>query len=67
MDLSVDLLPLTVPVIRRLLYGLAAAATADPLATAVLAWSHWRRHHQATARRCPYKRRLALISMYVQL
>ncbi|WIG57557.1 MAG: hypothetical protein OJF49_000302 [Ktedonobacterales bacterium] len=60
MDLSVDLLPLTVPEIRRLLYGLAAAA--DPLATAVLAWSHWRRRHQATARRCHYKRRLALIS-----
>jgi hypothetical protein len=37
-DLSVDFLPLTVPEILWLLCGLAA--TADPLAAAILAWSH---------------------------
>jgi hypothetical protein len=59
-DLNVALLPSTVPEIRRLLCGLAAAA--DPRVPAVLAWSHWRRRHQATARRCHYKLRLASIS-----
>lgn len=60
MDLRGEFVPLTVPEIRRLLWGLAAAAADDLLAAAVLAWSHWRRRHQATARRCHYKRRLGL-------
>lgn len=68
MDLSVELLPLTVPEIRHLLWSLAASAAAsaaasDPQVTPLLAWSHWRRRHQVAARRSHYKRRLALISM----
>ena len=62
LDLGVELLPLTVPEIRHLLWGLTASASADPRATQLLAWSRWRRRHQAAARRSHYKRRLALIS-----
>lgn len=68
LDLSVALLPLTVPEIRRLLWRLAtAAAAASGLAAAVLAWSHWRCRHQADARRHHYRRRLALGATQVQL
>jgi len=49
------LLPLTVPEIRRLLVGLLWPAPGDP--ARVLAWSYWRRRHQARARRCHYQRR----------
>nr|WP_146252221.1 hypothetical protein [Streptomyces carminius] len=46
---------LTVPEIRHLL----AAAFTAPATTAarLLHWSHWRRRHQATARRSHYRRR----------
>jgi len=51
------LLPLTVPEVRRLLWRLVWAAPRDN--HQVLAWSTWRRRHQARARRCHYQRRLA--------
>jgi hypothetical protein len=49
------LLALTVPEIRRLLVRLAPIPAADP--GRVLAWSLWRRRHQARARRAHYERR----------
>jgi len=48
---------LSVPEIRRLLGALLWQLASDPLA--VLAWSAWRRRHQARARRCHYQRRHA--------
>ncbi len=54
---SSDLITLTVPEIRHLL-----AAVFDPpagTAARLLQWSHWRRRHQATARRSHYRRRSA--------
>src|SRR3954462_11217095 len=49
------LLALTLPEIRRLLAGLLPASPAGP--GRVLAWSQWRRRHQARARRAHYERR----------
>ncbi|MFB9629995.1 IS701 family transposase [Nonomuraea helvata] len=46
---------LTMPEIRRLLAMLIL--TRYHTTQHVLHWSHWRRHHQATARRCHYQRR----------
>jgi len=57
--LSVALLPLTVPEIRHVLWALGQAASTEA-ATHVLAWSEWRRRHQARAQRCHYQRHLAL-------
>ena len=54
------LIPLTVPEVRRLLVRLVWPTL--PRAEDVLAWSHWRRRHQAVARRCHYRRRNALPS-----
>jgi SRSO17 transposase len=48
-------LPLTMPEIRRLLAALAL--TRHRRTEEILHWSHWRRRHQATARRCHYQRR----------
>jgi hypothetical protein len=56
-----ELIPLTVPEVRRLLWRLAWA-TAPP-ATHVLAWSTWRRRHQARARRCHYARRSTMLRL----
>jgi hypothetical protein len=50
-----QLIPLTVPEVRRLLIALVWA-TPPPLEH-TLGWSIWRRRHQARARRCHYKRR----------
>jgi SRSO17 transposase len=50
------LIPLSVNEIRRLHATLTCPAR-SPRHT--LAWSHWRRCHQARARRCHYRRRLA--------
>ncbi len=52
-----DPITLTVPEIRHLL----AAVLTAPAVTAgrLLHWSHWRRRHQATARRSHYRRRSA--------
>ena len=52
---------LTVSEIRRLLCGLVLDRRA-PLWEEVLSWSVWRRHHQAVARRCHYKRRGVLLA-----
>jgi SRSO17 transposase len=52
-----DPIALTAPEIRRLL----AVLIVKPVhgLTHLLHWSNWRRHHQATARRAHYRRRLA--------
>ncbi|HEX5632932.1 MAG TPA: hypothetical protein VFX50_06870 [Gemmatimonadales bacterium] len=52
---ATSLIPLTVPEVRRLLVRLVWPS--PPHADAVLAWSHWRRHHQAVARHCHYRHR----------
>jgi hypothetical protein len=52
-----ELMPLTVPAVRRLLWRLAWSAVPDT--EEVLAWSHWRRRHQARAKRFHIKRRAA--------
>jgi hypothetical protein len=49
------MLPLTVPEIRRLLVALIWPTLTEP--RLVLAWSRWRRRHQARARRAHYQRR----------
>jgi hypothetical protein len=43
-----------VPEVRRLLWGVVWRAF--PSIEHVLAWSTWRRHHQAVAKRCHYRR-----------
>jgi len=55
LDLAAELLPLTVPEVRRLLWRLLWARRPDP--GAVLDWSRWRRRHQQRARRCHWQRR----------
>ena len=52
---QLGLLPLTVPEVRRLLVALVWTAPVQP--GLVLAWSRWRRRHQARARRAHYQRR----------
>jgi hypothetical protein len=54
-DLKADLLPLTVPEVRRLLWRLIWARPPD--CEAARAWSHWRRRHQQRARQSHWKRR----------
>jgi hypothetical protein len=56
-DEAAQLLPLTVPEVRRLLWRLVWQAPATP--QAVLYRSHWRRRHQARAKRFHIKRRAA--------
>ena len=51
---SGPLIPLTCNEIRRLFTGMLARL--EPVALR-LHWSHWRRHHQAVARACHFKRR----------
>lgn len=51
-------IPLTVPEVRRLLWRLVLART--PPTERVLGWSHWRRCHQARAKRCHYRRHATL-------
>ena len=63
--LAADLIPLTVPEVRRLLWRLIWRTPPPP--AFVLAWSLWRRRHQARARRCHYQRRVAQLGIYVQL
>jgi hypothetical protein len=53
--LAAELLPLTVPEVRRLLWRLLWARRPDP--GAVLDWSRWRRRHQQRARRYHWQRR----------
>lgn len=54
LDLTADLLPLTVPEIRTLL---AALAGRQLLPTVAVAWSIWRRRHQQRTRWSHWKRR----------
>lgn len=54
-DLSAELLPLTVPEIRHLLACLIGLPPREPCA--VIAWSIWRRRHQQRARKCHRQRR----------
>ena len=49
-----QLVPLTRHKIRRLLTGLSPQLAAPAMQ---LHWSRWRRRHQATARKCHYRRR----------
>ena len=53
---SSDPIDLTIPEIRRLIGALFERPVTS--IHTVLAWSIWRRHHQAAARRCHYRRRL---------
>jgi hypothetical protein len=52
---GLGLLPLTVPEVRRLLVALVWTTPVQP--RYVLAWSRWRRRHQACAKRAHYHRR----------
>jgi SRSO17 transposase len=54
-DLAAELLPLTVPEVRRLLWRLVWDRAPEP--AAVLRWSDWRRRHQQRARRSHWHRR----------
>ena len=54
-DLKADLLPLTVPEVRRLLWHLVWARPPDREAARL--WSRWRRRHQQRARQSHWKRR----------
>jgi hypothetical protein len=51
---------LSVPEVRRLLWRLLWMML--PSAAFVLAWSDWRRRHQAVAQHHHYRRRLAFVS-----
>lgn len=55
-----ELLPLTVPEVRRLLVRLMWQDL--PSQAHILAWSHWRRRHQARAKHFHYRRRLARLT-----
>ena len=52
---------LRVSEVRRLLCRLVLSR-GPPRWKEVLSWSVWRRHHQAVARRCHYKRRGVLLA-----
>jgi hypothetical protein len=54
-DLAAELLPLTVPEVRRLLWHLVSEH--PPGHAAVLRWSIWRRRHQRRARRSHWLKR----------
>jgi hypothetical protein len=50
-----------VPEVRRLLWGVVWQAL--PSVAHVLAWSTWRRHHQAVAKRCHSRRRGVILPL----
>jgi hypothetical protein len=56
--MAMDLLPLTVPEVRRLLFALVWQP--PPRAAQILHWSAWRRRHQAYATRAHILRRQRL-------
>jgi hypothetical protein len=62
---TADLLPPTVPEVRRLLCRLVWGRPPPPEHT--LGWSVWRRRHQARAKRCHYRRRLARLREQLRL
>jgi hypothetical protein len=53
--MTLELLPLTVPEVRRLLFALVWQP--PPVAAQILQWSAWRRRHQAQAKRAHIRRR----------
>jgi SRSO17 transposase len=55
LNLAEELLPLTVPEVRRLLWALVSQRSPPP--RSVLHWSVWRRKHQQRARRAHWHRR----------
>ncbi|MCL6647455.1 MAG: hypothetical protein K6U89_03875 [Chloroflexi bacterium] len=59
------MLPLTLPEMRRLLCR--RIWTARPSERETLAWSHWRRRHQARVSRCHYQRHLQRLAARVRL
>src|SRR5215210_4971364 len=63
--LDVELIPLTVPEVRRLLVALVWST--PPPVERTMRWSFWRRRHQARARRSHYKRRMARQTAQVRL
>jgi hypothetical protein len=63
--LAEELLPVTVPEVRRLLRGLVWPSA--PPDGVILHWSRWRRRHQQRAKRCHYQKRLALHGIEVRL
>jgi len=58
-SVAVALLPLSVPEVRGLIWELVWRE--PPSLWQILKWSWWRRRHQARAKRCHYKRRLAIL------
>jgi hypothetical protein len=60
-----DLLPPTVPEVRKLLGRLVWSRPPPP--DHALGWSIWRRRHQARAKRCHYRRRLARLREKLRL
>jgi len=58
------MVPLSIPEVRRLFWYLVGARPLAPLHR--LAWSLWRRSHQALAKFCHYKRHMAHLH-YLQL
>ncbi len=64
-DTPSDLIPITVNELRRLFDALVIGKTAT--VEHILKWSKWRRKHQATARRCHYKRRSEPIELDLRL
>ena len=53
---------LTVSEVRKLLLCRMVLSGRPVRWEAVLRWSVWRRHHQAVAKRCHYKRRGVLLA-----
>jgi hypothetical protein len=58
LTVGLGLVPLTVPEVRRLLVALVWTTPVEP--GFVLAWSCWRRRHQARARRAHDQRQQQL-------
>ncbi len=59
-----ELLPLTVPEVRRLLRMVMSTVLSREHG---IAWSQWRRRHQARAKRCHYRRHLDHLRSQVRL
>ena len=60
-----ELIPLTVPEVRRLLCRLLWLPRGSP--TLTIQWSGWRRRHQARAMQCNYRRRFLGLSPHARL
>jgi hypothetical protein len=63
--LAEELLPVTVPEVRRLLRGLVWQSA--PPEEALRRWSRWSRRHQQRAKRCHYRQRLAQDAQQLRL